>query len=193
MAPRHIPWLETSGGLPQGWISAYDLTDVQAEDLYIIRALPAMYHIIKITGTRLSGLHHRIHCLHGLCLRHVGNPVEKSHKSLLGMNSVMALAKMPQVEIADREFDNTCRMTLRTRRDMMDALVAGLGKIDGVTMVGPIRRRLIKMGVGPISHIIKITGTRLSGLHHRIHCLHGLCLSRCCCFFMIPTVITAGW
>ena len=45
-----------------------------------------------------------------------------------------ALAKMPQVEIADREFDNTCRMTLRTRRDMMDALVAGLGKIDGVTM-----------------------------------------------------------
>ncbi len=36
-------WLETSGGLPEGWISAYDLTDVQAEDLYIIRALPAMY------------------------------------------------------------------------------------------------------------------------------------------------------
>jgi len=56
------------------------------------------------------------------------------HFPYQSMNSVMALAKMPQVEIADREFDNTCRMTLRTRRDMMDALVAGLGKIDGVTM-----------------------------------------------------------
>ena len=58
------------------------------------------------------------------------------HFPYQSMNSVMALAKMPQVEIADREFDNTCRMTLRTRRDMMDALVAGLGKIDGVTMAG---------------------------------------------------------
>ncbi len=56
------------------------------------------------------------------------------HFPYQSMNSVMALAKLPQVELADREFANTCRMTLRTRRDMMDALVAGLGKIDGVTM-----------------------------------------------------------
>jgi hypothetical protein len=38
------------------------------------------------------------------------------------MNAVMLIAKMPEVEIVDRTFDNTCTITLRTRLDKLPEL-----------------------------------------------------------------------
>jgi uncharacterized YigZ family protein len=40
----------------------------------------------------------------------------------VAMNAVMLIAKMPEVEIVDRTFDNTCTITLRTRLDKLPEL-----------------------------------------------------------------------
>ena len=49
--------------------------------------------------------------------------------SYLAMNDVMKIAKMDGVEIISQEFDNTCRMALRFRSDMLDEICGRLSKI----------------------------------------------------------------
>lgn len=51
----------------------------------------------------------------------------------MAMNDVMRLAKQPGIEILEQEFDNTCRMTLRTRQDNEPELRGRLFSISGVT------------------------------------------------------------
>lgn len=50
------------------------------------------------------------------------------------MNDVMKLTKNPEVEVLERCFDNTCSMTLTTRRGYADTLKASIEKIDGATL-----------------------------------------------------------
>lgn len=50
------------------------------------------------------------------------------------MNDVMKLTKNPEVEVTGRCFDNTCSMTLSTRRGYADELKTLIEKIDGATL-----------------------------------------------------------
>ena len=50
------------------------------------------------------------------------------------MNAVMRAAKDPEVKIAEQEFDNTCRMTLRIRADRAEELRRRLDDISGVSL-----------------------------------------------------------
>lgn len=52
----------------------------------------------------------------------------------LAMNDVMRLSKSDEVEVISQTFDNSCEMTLRVRRGMIEFLKAKLGDIDGVTL-----------------------------------------------------------
>lgn len=52
----------------------------------------------------------------------------------LAMNEVMRLCKSSDIEIVKQQFDNSCYMVLRTRRDNTDALVSKLRDIDGVSV-----------------------------------------------------------
>lgn len=52
----------------------------------------------------------------------------------LAMNDVMRLSKSTDVDIISQIFDNSCEMTLRTRRDNSELLRKRLNDIDGVTM-----------------------------------------------------------
>lgn len=52
----------------------------------------------------------------------------------LAMNDVMRLSKSTDVDIISQIFDNSCEMTLRTRRDNSESLRKRLNDIDGVTM-----------------------------------------------------------
>lgn len=49
------------------------------------------------------------------------------------MNAVMAIAKMPEVETVDRQFDCTCRMTLAARASLMPELLRRLSDISGLS------------------------------------------------------------
>lgn len=51
------------------------------------------------------------------------------------MNAVMQLAKLPEVEIAAREFDNTCSLTLRMPLAVAATLRPRLSAISSVTLV----------------------------------------------------------
>lgn len=51
----------------------------------------------------------------------------------MAMNDVMKAVKDPEIEIVDRQFDNTCRLTAETRLTLADALRHRLLGIDGVT------------------------------------------------------------
>jgi uncharacterized YigZ family protein len=53
------------------------------------------------------------------------------------MNAVMTIAKMPEVSIVEREFDNTCSMTLQMRQGLIDEISGRLLAIDGVTNLHP--------------------------------------------------------
>ena len=46
------------------------------------------------------------------------------------MNGVMQIVKHPEVIILDREFDNTCRLTLRSRADLIPELRSRLEKLQ---------------------------------------------------------------
>lgn len=50
------------------------------------------------------------------------------------MNSVMQVAKMPDVTIIDRQFDNTCTLTLRARASMIPELRQRLADISGTSL-----------------------------------------------------------
>lgn len=52
----------------------------------------------------------------------------------LAMNDVMKITKSLQVSIVAQQFDNSCSMTLRIRRDEADNLRWRLTDIDGVTL-----------------------------------------------------------
>lgn len=51
----------------------------------------------------------------------------------MAMNDVMKAVKDPEIEIVDRQFDNTCRLTVETRLTLADVLCHRLLDIDGVT------------------------------------------------------------
>lgn len=51
------------------------------------------------------------------------------------MNAVMQLAKLPGVEIVEREFDNVCRLSLRTALDSAPALSGRLAAIPSVKII----------------------------------------------------------
>ncbi|MDE7388358.1 MAG: IMPACT family protein [Muribaculaceae bacterium] len=51
------------------------------------------------------------------------------------MNAVMAVAKMPEVETTDRQFDCTCRMTLSARAGLMPEVRSRLACIDGISLL----------------------------------------------------------
>lgn len=53
------------------------------------------------------------------------------------MNDIMKLAKQPGVKILSQEFDNTCRLTLTTRRDHAENLTARLAAVDGSSILTP--------------------------------------------------------
>lgn len=53
----------------------------------------------------------------------------------IAMNDVMRLIKdTPEAETVDRQFDNSCSMTLRVRTDCADRLRDRLTDLDGVTL-----------------------------------------------------------
>lgn len=52
----------------------------------------------------------------------------------LAMNDVMRLCKSGEAEIISQIFDNSCEMTLRTRRDNASCLRNRLADIDGVSV-----------------------------------------------------------
>lgn len=51
----------------------------------------------------------------------------------MAMNDVMKAVKDPEIEIVDRQFDNTCRLTVETRLTLAENLRGRLLGIDGVT------------------------------------------------------------
>ncbi|MDE5912652.1 MAG: IMPACT family protein [Muribaculaceae bacterium] len=51
------------------------------------------------------------------------------------MNAVMTVAKMPEIETIDRQFDCTCRMTLATRAGLMTELISRISAIDGTSIL----------------------------------------------------------
>lgn len=51
----------------------------------------------------------------------------------MAMNDVMKAVKDSEIEIVDRQFDNTCHLTVETRLTLADALRGRLLGIDGVT------------------------------------------------------------
>lgn len=53
----------------------------------------------------------------------------------ISMNSVMKLVKNGETEIASQTFDNTCSMTLSTRRSLEARLRERLADIDGVSIL----------------------------------------------------------
>lgn len=53
----------------------------------------------------------------------------------ISMNSVMKLVKNGETEIASQTFDNTCCMTLSTRRSLEPRLRERLADIDGVSIL----------------------------------------------------------
>ena len=53
----------------------------------------------------------------------------------LAMNDVMRLCKNGEVEIVSQVFDNSCEMTLRTRRDYAEGLRKKLEDLDGVSVI----------------------------------------------------------
>ncbi len=53
----------------------------------------------------------------------------------ISMNSVMKLVKNGETEIASQTFDNTCSMTLSTRRSLEQRLRERLADIDGVSIL----------------------------------------------------------
>lgn len=53
----------------------------------------------------------------------------------ISMNSVMKLVKNGETEIASQTFDNTCSMTLSTRRSLEARLREHLADIDGVSIL----------------------------------------------------------
>ncbi len=52
------------------------------------------------------------------------------------MNEAMKLTRDFDVEIVDRQFDNTCSMTLDINADAAPMLRARIDKIDGATLAG---------------------------------------------------------
>lgn len=66
--------------------------------------------------------------------RHVTKDVEFTFP-YLSMNDVMKLCKTGEVEVVEQHFDNSCRMILRTRRDLAPMLIARLKDIDGVSLL----------------------------------------------------------
>lgn len=50
-------------------------------------------------------------------------------------DGVMKIAKSEGVEIVSRKFDNTCKITLRTRKDLINELRGRLGGLSGVSLV----------------------------------------------------------
>lgn len=55
----------------------------------------------------------------------------------MAMNDVMKAVKDPDIEIIDRQFDNTCRITVETQATLADALRGRLLSVDGVTENAP--------------------------------------------------------
>lgn len=53
----------------------------------------------------------------------------------LVMNDVMRLCKNGEVEIIAQQFDNSCLMTLRVRRDNLQRVSSALSDIDGVGLL----------------------------------------------------------
>lgn len=51
------------------------------------------------------------------------------------MNAVMTIAKMPEVETLDRQFDCTCRMTLAARAGLMPELLSRLSDIAALSIL----------------------------------------------------------
>lgn len=49
------------------------------------------------------------------------------------MNDVMKIVKHPEVIILDRQFDNTCRLTIQTRADLIPDLSARLAKVASLS------------------------------------------------------------
>ncbi len=49
------------------------------------------------------------------------------------MNDVMKIVKHSEVRILDRQFDNTCRLTLQARADLIPDLTARLAKVPSLT------------------------------------------------------------
>lgn len=49
------------------------------------------------------------------------------------MNDVMKIVKHPEVIILDRQFDNTCRLTIQTRADLIPDLSARLSKVASLS------------------------------------------------------------
>lgn len=54
----------------------------------------------------------------------------------MAMNDVMRITKRPGISVVSQNFDNSCSMALRIRRDEAQKLRATLGDIDGVTFAG---------------------------------------------------------
>lgn len=52
-------------------------------------------------------------------------------------NGVMKIVKGGEIEVTEREFDNTCRLRLRFRKDMSDEIRRRLSSLDGVGLRGP--------------------------------------------------------
>lgn len=52
----------------------------------------------------------------------------------ISTNSVMKIVRDSGAEIVDRQFDNSCSMTLSTRADAIDTLTQRLQGVDGVTI-----------------------------------------------------------
>lgn len=51
------------------------------------------------------------------------------------MNDVMKIVKHPEVTILERQFDNTCRLSLRARADLIPDLTARLAKVASVSLL----------------------------------------------------------
>lgn len=51
------------------------------------------------------------------------------------MNDVMKITKHPSVEVTDRQFDNTCSMTVTVAEDEAFTLKSGLLNIPGITIL----------------------------------------------------------
>ena len=54
----------------------------------------------------------------------------------MAMNDVMRITKRPGISVVSQNFDNSCSMVLRIRRDEAQKLREALADIDGVTFAG---------------------------------------------------------
>lgn len=138
IGPQRTEWQLNDNGEPSGTagkpilgqINSFELTDV-------VVAVVRYFGGIKL-GT--SGLIAAYREAARLALEAAGRKECHEMRSLkvifpyMAADGVMKISKLPGIEVTEREFDNTCSVTLRMRADMVKEMAGRLDSLSGVSV-----------------------------------------------------------